>query len=251
MGNFANRYRAYDGADGHPEKPKGKVLTFLSLWWDNFWTLIPLSVVYSFLQFLLLSGGVASAGMTRVTMDMARGRHTYGFSDFVDTVKRVWKQALLVGIVNLTITAFLVFVGLFYYTSGGILATMGLGCCLMAMMLFSFARYYLWPQMVLFRLPVAKLYKNAFLFVFLNFRNNLLVGAFTVACYGIAAALLLLVTIPTTVVLITLLAVCVFPGFQQMLVQYCIFPSIKTHLIDPYYAENPDADRELRKRMDL
>ena len=112
-------------------------------------------------------------------------------------------------------------------------------------------KYYLWPQIVLFQLPITKLYKNAFLFVFLNFRNNLLVGLVSVACYGVAVGLLLLLTFPMTVALVTLVAVCIFPGFKLLLVQYCIFPSIKTHLIDPYYAEHPDEDIEMRKRMDL
>ena len=53
------------------------------------------------------------------------------------------------------------------------------------------------------------------------------------------------------VALLTLAAVCVFPGFKQLLVQFCIFPSIKTHLIDPYYAEHPEEDLQLRKRLDL
>lgn len=244
-------YSRYNENNGHPTKPRGKVLAFLSIWWYNVWTLIPLSVMYSCMHLLLIPGGLASAGMTCVTTDLARERHSFGLSDFADTVKRVWKQALSVGLINLLITAFLLFVGFFYYTSGGILATMGLGCCLMAMMIFSFVKYYLWPQIVLFRLPISKLYKNAFLFVFLNFRNNLIVGSISLACYVLAAAAILLLTHPTTVVLIMLLAVCVFPGFKQLLVQYCVFPSIKTHLIDPYYAEHPDADIELRKRMDL
>ena len=202
------------------------------------WTLIPLSVMYSCMHLLLIPGGLAFAGMTCVTADLARERHSFGLSDFADTVKRVWKQALCVGLINLLVTAFLLFVGVFYYTSGGILATMGLGCCLMAFMIFSFMKYYLWPQIVLFQLPITKLYKNAFLFVFLNFRNNLLVGLVSVACYGVAVGLLLLLTFPMTVALVTLVTVC-------------IFPSIKTHLIDPYYAEHPDEDIEMRKRMDL
>ncbi len=241
----------YNEHDGHPTKPRGKVATFLLLWWDNIWSLIPLNVVFSFLHLLLIPGGIASAGMTYVTTDLARGRHSYGFSDFTDTVKRVWRRSLWVGIINLLITVFLLFVGVFYYTSGGVLATMGLGCCLMATMIFSFAKYYLWPQIVLFRLPISKVYKNAFLFVFLNFRNNLLVGLISLACYAVAAALLLLLTHPMTVALLTLAAVCVFPGFKQLLVQFCIFPSIKTHLIDPYYAEHPEEDLQLRKRLDL
>jgi hypothetical protein len=87
------------------------VLAFLSIWWYNAWTLIPLSVMYSCMHLLLIPGGLASAGMTCVTTDLARERHSFGLSDFADTVKRVWKQALCMGLINLLITAFLLFVG--------------------------------------------------------------------------------------------------------------------------------------------
>ena len=83
MRNF-ERYNEYDG---HPAKPRGKVLAFVSIWWYNVWSLIPLSVMYSCMHLLLIPGGLASAGMTCVTTDLARERHSFGLSDFADTVK--------------------------------------------------------------------------------------------------------------------------------------------------------------------
>ena len=57
--------------------------------------------------------------------------------------------------------------------------------------------------------------------------------------YTITPALLLVVT------------VCFYPGLMHLLTQHCIFPGVKEHLIDPYYAEHPDEDLEKRKDMGL
>ena len=44
----------------------------------------------------------------------------------------------------LLIWALMLFVGLFYISSSGILATMGLGCCLASMFFLSFVEPYVW-----------------------------------------------------------------------------------------------------------
>jgi len=54
------------------------------------------------------------------------------------------------------------------------------------------------------------------------------------------------------VILIELLClICIYPGFNALLIQFCTFPSIKKFIIDPYYAEHPDEDIEKRKRLGL
>ena len=46
-----------------------------------------------------------------------------------------------------------------------------------------------------------------------------------------------------------LLYLLIFPSFKFLLVQFCVFPSIKKYIIDPYYLEHPEDDIE--KRRDL
>ena len=47
------------------------------------------------------------------------------------------------------------------------------------------------------------------------------------------------------------LFICTFPGFKYLLIQFCTFPAIKKYMIDPYYAEHPDDDIELRRDLGL
>ncbi len=48
-----------------------------------------------------------------------------------------------------------------------------------------------------------------------------------------------------------LLAVVMLFGYRTYAVSYCIFPVIKKRVFDPYYQANPDADVEIRKRMNM
>jgi len=45
--------------------------------------------------------------------------------------------------------------------------------------------------------------------------------------------------------------ILLYPAFNALLVQFCIFPSIKKFIIDPYYAEHPNEDIEKRRRLGL
>lgn len=245
------KFKRYDHSDGFAKGPKGPVRQFLEVWLENVWSLIPLNVVYSMLRLLLIPGGLAQAGMAYVAQDLARGRHSFGIADFFETIKKCWRRALPAGLLSLLIWAFLLFVGWFYYTSSGILATLGLGCCLVAMLFVSLMDHYLWLQIVILKLPLGKIFKNACLFVFVNLKKNLLLAAVHLGYF--AALLLIFMLLPYTVTpaLLLLVSVCFFPGFLNLLIQHCAFPAVKEHLIDPYYAEHPDEDTQKRKDMGL
>ena len=116
---------------------------FFEIWFQNFWMLVPISFVYSVISALLIPHGLAQAGMTNVARNLARDRHSFGISDFFDTIKANWKQALIVSIINLLVTIALGFGVLFYYNSEGLFADIALGFLLLCFVIFSFMRYYI------------------------------------------------------------------------------------------------------------
>jgi uncharacterized membrane protein YesL len=187
--------------------------------------------------------------MANVAGNLARERYFFSFKDYWDAIKKCWKQALCAGLINLLFTAVLALVIWFYLSTTGILFVFGMGCCLLALVIFSFMKYYLWPQILMFRMSLWDAYKNAFLFAFLNLKSNLLIGLVSLLCYIVAALLLLYVPYLLSVVPVVVLGVCVFPGFKQLLVQYLVFPCLKRNMIDPYYAQHPQED--IRQREDL
>lgn len=233
------------------KKQKTAFFRFFELWLQNFWMLVPINFIYSVLCAPLLPMGLAQAGITNVTRNIARSRHSFGVSDFFDTVKTNWKQSLVAGIINLFVSLALCFGILFYYNSAGLVADIGLGFLLMCFAVFSFMGYYIWFMIITFDLPLSKIYKNSFLLAFVNLRNNLLLGVAQLAIY--APLILVAILIPHFLVLFLcmVLAVFILPGFINLLIQFTIFPAIQKHMLDPYYETHPEEDISLRQSLNL
>ncbi len=230
---------------------KTSFFRFFELWFQNFWMLVPVNFIYSVISMLLIPSGLAQAGITNITRNLARDRHSFGVSDLFDTIKANWKQSLIVGIINLLVTLLLCYGLLFYYNSEGIVSDIALGFLLLCFVVFSFMRYYMWTMIITFDLPVSKIYKNSFLLAFVNFKNNLFVGVIELVLY--AAMIVTAIWIPHFVVLflVTILAVFILPGFTNLLIQFVTFPTIRKYMIDPYYEAHPDEDISLRRSLSL
>lgn len=230
---------------------KERFCSFLKIWWANIKPLFLLNMVYSLMSMTLLPSGLASVGMANVAGNLARERYYFSFREYWDAIRKCWKQALCAGLINLLFTAVLALVIWFYLSASGVIFVFGMGCCLLALVIFSFMKYYIWPQIILFRMPLISIYKNSFLFAFLNLKSNLLIGLASLLCYVLAAVVLLYVPYLLSVPLVVVLGICLFPGFKQLLVQYLVFPFLKQYVIDPYYAEHPDEDIQERVNLDV
>lgn len=230
---------------------KTSFFRFFELWFQNLWMLVPINFVHCVISMMLIPSGLAQAGIANVTRNLTRDKHSFGLSDYFDTIKANWKQSLIVGILNLLVTVLLCFGLLFYYNSEGIFSDIALGFLLICFVIFSFMRYYMWTMIITFDLPVSKIYKNSFLLAFVNFKSNLFVGVIELALY--AAVILTVVWIPHFIVLFlgTILAVFILPGFTNLLIQFNTFPTIQKYMIDPYYEAHPDADISLRRSLSL
>jgi hypothetical protein len=73
------------------KKQKTAFFRFFELWLQSFWMLVPINFIYFVISALLLPVGLAQAGITNVTRNIARQRHSFGVSDFFDTIKANWK----------------------------------------------------------------------------------------------------------------------------------------------------------------
>ena len=117
---------------------------------------------------------------------------------------------------------------------------------------------YMWTLMITFKFTLGQIYKNSFRFAFIGLFKNLFCLLCLAIVYGIMLLLLVIafnhLPAEAFLYLITLegiLYVLFYPGFKFLLIQYFIFPSIKKHIIDPYYAEHPEEDIERRKDLGL
>ena len=232
-------------------RKKTAFFRFFELWTGRFWMLVPINFLYSVLSFFILPAGLAQAGMTYVTRNLARGAHSFGISDFLDTVKSNWKQALVIGLLNTFVSLLLIFGILFYYNSEGLIADLGLGFLLLCFVIFTFMQFYIWFLVVTFRLSVAKIYKNAFLLSFVGIGRNLFAGVLILAVYAALVFLVILFRHFIALFLAGIFVVFIIPGFQHLLIQFSIFPVVQKYMIDPYYEAHPEEDISLRQNLSL
>ena len=235
--------------------PKKKTFViFFETFFRNFWKFITVNLVFGILSIPQITSGLASVGLTHVARNTARDKHSFGLSDFFDTIKKNWKQALPAGIINTLIYLIIFFDIYFFFTSTkGILNIIGLGIALSIFVIFTMMNYFMWTLMITFKFTLKQIYKNSFNFAVINLKNNFICFFTLLLVYAINVGIIFLFQKYWVFVLMIELLVytLTYPGFKFLLIQYCCFPAIKKYIIDPYYEEHPDEDIEKRKDLGI
>ncbi|MBR6533809.1 MAG: DUF624 domain-containing protein [Clostridia bacterium] len=236
------------------DAPKKKtIVVFFEMFFRNFWKFITINFIYSLISIPVFTNGMASVGITNVARNTARDKHSFGISDFFETIRKNLKQSIIAGIINAIVFGFLIFDIYFFFSIKGKFGIVGTGITLALLVTFIMMGYYLWTLIITFDYTLKQAYSNSFKFVFLNFKYSFLCLFVNILILALNIALIYLFAKYWLFVLFIELVcfVCVYPAFNALLIQFCTFPSIKKFIIDPYYAEHPDEDIEKRKRLGL
>lgn len=236
------------------EPQKKAFFKFFELYGRKFWKLVIANLLYVLVSLPIVTQGLAQAGLTYVTRNYAREKHVFLKSDFFETIKKNWKQALIIGILELVIGVVMAFALYFYWMSAmtaeefSFMSIIPVALSLFMVMMFVFTRYYLYLQLITFRMSLKQVIRNSVLFAMAGVKQNLVITLSLIAVYALLLVLLLnffWIAIPI------LIAMYVFflPAFRSFLIQFTIFPLVKKAIIDPYYKEHPEAD--IGKRQDL
>ena len=205
--------------------------------------LVPTTLTYVFFGIGALSiftFGCVNVGTAYLLRNVAMGEPIFVWHDFWYAIKRNWKQALPFGIIDILINVILVFniYNLIISDQTFFESTM-MWMNVVIFLLYFFIRYYIYVQMVTFKLSIFKIFKNSFIFALLGFKRNIL------ALLGIILGILLevmfifgaggiLVPLGVAAPLMIL-----FSAFAYMKV-YAAYFKIKEVMIDPYKAEHPE-----------
>lgn len=248
---FMNYNKEGPGVSKNEPQKKG-FFRFFEIYFSNFWKLLVQGLNQAILTVPVVTYMLGEVGLANVTRSMTRNKHSFGTSDFFETVRKNWKQSLGVGIINIILTALLAFNAWFFYTGEGneILCAVFTGVSIFMLFVFTIMKYYMPMLIMTFGLNIKQLYKNSFRFVFLNLKRNLLIF-FSLTLFSAAMIAALLFGGHIGVIAATVLFICIYPGFRSLLIQYNIFDSIRKYMIDPYYEEHPDADIEKRLALGL
>ena len=255
MGNVFNYNKPGPGVDKNAPKKKGVAL-FFSIFLEKFWKLIPISLLYWLCSLPIVTVGLSDAAITYITRNFVREKPVMTASDFFGTIKKNWKQALPIGIINLLITAALIFAMIFYYSAwnAGWFYRIGLVIAGCIFIVFSFLKYYINFLLVTFRLDMRSLYKNSLLLSSVGLKENVIISLALILVYAFFLGLPFLIAYIFEEALIPILfmvfTVLFLPAIRALIIQFCVFPVIKKHMIDPYYESHPEAKKD-KKLLNL
>lgn len=257
-------------AKNAPEK-RGFV-RFFEIYSRKFWNLALAGLMWFATCVPLLTRGLADAGLTFITRSFTREKHAFVREDFAETIRKNWRPALVSGIINQLITGVLLY-NILVYTLGlfpelyilfgakpaeipapATMSTMDniiIAITLMVYGMFTWMKYYIPFLLITFKLNLKQIYKNAFFFSAINLKRNLLISVVLIAVYLVLFGLLVVFPNPLMWGITLVLLASVVPAFRSFLIQYHIFPCIKKLIIDPYYQKHPDADKQLRRNLNL
>jgi uncharacterized membrane protein YesL len=183
--------------------------------------------------------GPVNAGCAYILRNLVSGEPVFAWTDFWYAVKRNWKQSLIFGVIDALINAILIFNIFTYVTTSGFVTSMMFWSNVVLFLLYFFMRYYIYVQMVTFKLSIFKILKNSLIFSLIGMKRNVM------ALLGIIILIFLefLITFGSGGVLLPVAVVApiaiLFSSFAYMKV-YASYYKIKEIMIDPYYRDHPE-----------
>ena len=264
---------AKEGPGVAKNAPKKRTFfAFMEIYGRKFWKLAIAGLLWALTTLPIVTRGWADAGLTFITRNFSREKHAFIKEDFIDSIKKNRKNALIIGIINNTVTGIFIFNLIFTlrHVFPGVMLLFGwtpeqvkalgeldtMGLILMALSLigyvtFTWMKYYIPFLMITFKLSIKQVYKNAFLFAASNMKVNLLISAILILIYVLMLFILLTFPYVMVALLLIIFSLTILPAFRSFLIQYSIFPAIKRLIIDPYYEANPNADKQARRDLGL
>lgn len=203
----------------------------------DFWAM------FTFLPLIFL--GPVTAAIMKMMRDYVREEPGFFLEDLKRAFKVNFKQSLIIGIIQYFVAWFIFIAIRFYYSGleGGFFYTLGLGISIFVAIAFTVASYYLYMMTVTLKLKVKEIIKNSLIFTLLCLGKNILLTIVLVIWIAINLMLTYLAIISGTG-LVYGLVIAVYMVLTFGIIFYTIafftFPSIKKHILDPYYEEHPE-----------
>ena len=217
------------------------------------WRLI---IIIALVAFTVITWGWQQVGATYNLRSLVRGDSCFIWSDYFYAIRRNLKQGLIFGLFDVLVTVVLVADIVFLLPLAvGFGYGLMLGFITVLAVLYLVMRFYIYPMMITFDLPIKKLLKNALIFSMLGIKRNLLallglalltVGNFFAIIWGLSIGLSVTLILP-------FFYLTALWGFIST---YTAYPVIKKYMIDPYMpksdgsAATPEADGDATPQAD-
>ncbi len=185
------------------------------------------------IAFTALTWGWQTVGGAYNLRSLVRGDSCFIWSDYFYAIKRNLRQGFFFGLIDFVAIAVLLFDWYYFNTLAG--ATFFFSIMyfvtIALILIYASMRFYIYPMMITFDLPIKKLIKNAFIFSMLGIKRNLMASFGFVLIAGINIALIL----PSLSIGFTLTLILPFfylPAFGGFMSMYAAYPNIRRYMID-------------------
>ena len=240
LSDFFQNVNGVIEADGGITPFKMSLLAVEGLQNQDFAPTVITYILYGIGALTLFTFGPVNAGTAYVLRNMVKGEHVFVWSDFIYAVKRNIKQALPFGIIDAAINILLCWnIYSMVFSQGAFITSMLFWCNVVIFVFYFFMRYYIYVQMVTFKLSVFKILKNSLIFSLLGIKRNFMALLGIILCIFIEIFLLFGTGAILLPVALAALLCLLFATFAYMKV-YAAYFKIKQIMIDPYIAEHPE-----------
>lgn len=195
-------------------------------------------ILYGLSLLILITFGFVNAGCAYIMRNVIKGEPIFLWQDFFGTIKKNWKQAIPVGVLDAAVFSLCLYAVYYYYITYTVNYIMFF-CSLVTLAVYTFMRFYMYLIMVTFDMGILKIIKNSFIFSILCIGKNFL------ALFGILLLIFLTMffaAVYTPLGIIILLVL--FFGAMLFISTYVAYPQMKKYMIDPYYKDAESYDDE-------
>ena len=201
---------------------------------NNFMSVLNIIALTTFLTF-----GLANAGMTYILRAYTRSDYAYLWHDFFKTIKKNFFGSMALGFIDLIVIILLGYSTYYYYVAPGFQNTVMFLIMFSMCVVYFMTRFYLYILLITFKLSPFKLVKNAFILALLGIKRNFM------AVLGIGVLMLIYVVIFMFSVPFGITLPFFFLMSNGAFIScFAAYPNVKKYMIDPYYAEHPEKDKD-------
>ncbi len=205
-------------------------------------TLSPSVLTYVFYGIgilFLFTFGLVNVGCAYILRNIAKGEPIFAWSDFWYAVKRNYKQAIPMGIIDALACVILPFnIYSMLLNSSSFFTSLLLWSNIFIFIAFFFMRYYIYVQMVTFKLSLFKIIKNSAIFSLLGFKRNIV--AFLAILLGLILEAILIFSFGGILLPFALAApLILFLALFAYIKVFAAYAKIDQYMIAPYRVDEP------------
>ncbi len=205
-----------------------------------YFTPVMILVTIAMLLLLAITYGWQNVGAAYVLRGLFRGDAVFVFSDFFYGIKKNFKQAFFMGLLDFLFTVVLIVDIIFFMGRSGGLNTVMYGVIFAIIILYITMKFYMYQLLVTFDLTNFKILKNSLIFTALGIKRNLMAFLGLIVLFALQIGLIFLALVYGLTVFIVLPFVYIL-ALIGFIATYAAYPVIDRYMIAPYANENVEA----------